>query len=244
MKISEARTISERLIEQVSNGEFEAALHLLNPILADRTPFSALNKIGESLTDCPLDYVYTFLDRLAVEEYMGGWVVIGSALGAQLGRDINGALYRCRKYIIDADTWYGADILGERVPGPALLSDFKNTINILTPWRSDSNRWVRRAVGVSTHYWAKKSKGSDQSTQTAIVLLGFMTPMFTEWEMDAVKGVGWGLKTLGKFYPDILTKWLVEILSDQQLRYRAIMLRKSISYLPESNKVEILGLIS
>ena len=33
--------------------------------------------------------------------------------------------------------------------------------------------------------------------------------MFEEWEMDAVKGVGWGLKTLGKHYPDLVADWLV-----------------------------------
>jgi hypothetical protein len=103
---------------------------------------------------------------------------------------------------------------------------------------------VQRAVGVSAHYWAKKSKGSKLQTKRAVELLNFMASMFTEWEMDAAKGIGWGLKTLGKFYPDILTNWLMEILSDQQLRYRAIMVRKSITYLPESKKVKILNIIS
>jgi 3-methyladenine DNA glycosylase AlkD len=244
MKISEVKTIGESLAQRVSNGDMDTAISLLNPILADRTPFSALDRIGGSLVDPPLDNIYTFLDRLASDRYMGGWVVIGSALREQLDRDFNGTLSRCKKYIILSDIWYGADILGERVPGPALLPDFNNALNILSAWRKDSNRWVRRAVGVSVHYRAKKSKGSKPHTKTAVELLNFMAPMFTEWEMDAAKGIGWGLKTLGKFYPDILTNWLKEILSDRQMRYRAIMVRKSITYLPESNKVEILNIIS
>jgi 3-methyladenine DNA glycosylase AlkD len=244
MKISEARIIGKQLTSQVQNGDLDAAQELLNPILADRTPFSALNQIGSSLAACSLDPVYTLLDRLAVDKHMGGWVVIGSALGAQLGRDFGGALSRCKMYIIAADVWYGADILGERVPGPALLLDFKRALDILNPWSEDDNRWVRRSVGVSAHYWAKKSAGSEQHALSATELLDFMTPMFTEWEMEAAKGVGWGLKTLGKYYPDILTKWLVKLLSDQQPHYRAIMLRKSITYLPESNKAKILGLVT
>jgi len=244
VKISEAKTTGESLAQQVSTGDVDNAISSLNPILADRTPFSTLDRIGGSLVDLPQDNIYTFLDRLASDRYMGAWVVIGSALGAQLDRDFNGALSRCKKYIILSDAWYGADILGERVPGPALCSDFNNALNILSAWRIDSNRWVRRAVGVSVHYWAKKSKGSKLQTKRAVELLNFIAPIFTEWEMDAAKGIGWGLKTMGKFYPDNLTNWLMEILSDQQLRYRAIMVRKSITYLPESNKVEILNIIS
>jgi 3-methyladenine DNA glycosylase AlkD len=244
MKISEARTIGKNLTSQVLNGDIDAAQDLLIPILANRTSFSALNQIGSSLAVCSLDQVYTLLDRLAADKHIGGWVVIGSALGAQLDRDFDGALSRCKMYIIAADVWYGTDILGERVPGPALVMDFKQALDILTPWREDDNRWVRRSVGVSAHYWAKKSTGSAQHVHSATELLEFMTPMFTEWEMDAAKGVGWGLKSLGKYFPDILTTWLVELLSDQQPHYRAIMLRKSITYLPESNKAEILSLVT
>jgi 3-methyladenine DNA glycosylase AlkD len=243
MKISEAKSIGKFLASLVQNGDIDAAQALLNPILVERTPFSALNQIGNSLADCPLEQVYILFDRLAADKYMGGWVVIGSALGALLNRDFEGIFQRCRKYIIAADVWYGADILGERVPGPALVLDFNQTLDILIPWQEDANRWVRRAVGVSVHYWAKKSGGFDHHAPSAIALLDFMTPMFTEWELDAAKGVGWGLKTLGRYYPELLTRWLVEQLSDLQLRYRAIVLRKSITYLPESNKAEILSQI-
>ena len=242
MKNSEAKSIGKLLAGQVEDGDIDAAQALLNPILAERTPFSALNQIGSSLANCPLEQVYMFLDRVAADKQMGGWVVIGSGLGALLNRDFEGVFKHCRKYIIAADIWYGADILGERVPGPALVLDFAPTLEVLSPWREDANRWVRRAVGVSVHYWAKKSDSSDQNTFSASALLDFITPMFTEWEMDAAKGVGWGLKTLGRYYPDILTSWLVEQLSDQQLPYRAIMLRKALTYLPESNKAEILNL--
>ena len=244
MKISEAKSIGKLLATQIQIGDIDSALALLNPILVERTQFSALNQIGSSLADCPLEQIYIFFDRVASDKHMGGWVVIGSALGALLNRDFEGVFKRCRTHIIAADVWYGADILGERVPGPALVSEFKPTLNVLAPWREDTNRWVRRAVGVSAHYWAKKSGGSDQSTNPAIALLEFMTPMFTEWDMDAAKGVGWGLKTLGRYYPDILTNWLVKQLSDQQHRYRAIVLRKSITYLPESNKAEIINLVT
>jgi hypothetical protein len=34
--------------------------------------------------------------------------------------------------------------------------------------------------------------------------------MFEEWDMTAVKGVGWGLKTLGKHYPDLVAAWVAQ----------------------------------
>jgi 3-methyladenine DNA glycosylase AlkD len=165
-------------------------------------------------------------------------------LGSQLDRDFKGAFNRCRGYIVASDVWYGADIQGERVPGPALVNNFQFALEELTTWRDDPNRWVRRTVGVSVHYWAKRSHGKAEYAAFAEDLLTFLSPMFTEWEMDAAKGVGWGLKTLGKYYPDLVTPWLVEHISDPQLRYRALILRKAMTYLPDNQKDEILSKIS
>ncbi|HEX9616936.1 MAG TPA: hypothetical protein VGA03_05930 [Anaerolineales bacterium] len=41
-------------------------------------------------------------------------------------------------------------------------------------------------------------------------MLDFLAPLFSERETEAVKGVGWGLKTLGRHYPDLVSDWLVE----------------------------------
>jgi hypothetical protein len=65
--------------------------------------------------------------------------------------------------------------------------------------------------------------------------------MFSEWEMDAAKGVAWGLKTLGKYYPELVYPCLVDKISDPHIRYRTIMLRKAMTYLPESQKARIMG---
>ena len=103
----------------------------------------------------------------------------------------------------------------------------------LRPWRTDANRWVRRTVGVAVHFWAKRSRGTPELTPQAETLLEFLTPLFGEWEMDAVKGVGWGLKTLGRHYPDLVASWLERQLQ-QGHRHRALMLRKARTFLPGS----------
>jgi len=217
------------------------AYSLLAPVLAERTPFPILGRIGEVIGAGPLEAVPPFLEQIAAEKTEGGWVVIASALGAQLDRDFSGAFARCRNYIIVADVWYAADILGERVPGPALVMDFRPALDMLTPWREDTNRWVRRTVGIAVHFWAKRSRGAPHYLRQAKVLLAFLEPMFSEWDMDAVKGVGWGLKTLGRHYPDLVADWLAQQVNRRQRRHRALMLRKALTYLSDEQRARATG---
>jgi hypothetical protein len=107
-------------------------------------------------------------------------------------------------------------------------------LDLLAPWREDANRWVRRTVGVAVHFWAKRSRG--EHAAEAKGLLTFLEPMFEEWNMDAVKGVGWGLKTLGRHYPDLVADWLAQQLVHRQRRHRALMLRKALTYLSDEQR--------
>ena len=160
LKTQQARELGAHIAELIQAGKGEKAYHLLGPVLAERTPFRLLEHIGTAVGTAPIKVVNPFLERIAVERTEGGWVVIGSALGKQLDRDLAGAHARCRSFIILADVWYATDILGERVPGPALTAAFEPALALLKPWRVDTNRWMRRAVGVSVHFWAKRSRGA------------------------------------------------------------------------------------
>jgi hypothetical protein len=166
-------------------------------------------------------------------------VVIGSALGQQLDRDLEGALARCRAFVIAGQVWYATDILGERVPGPALVADLEPTLELIAPWREDEDRWVRRGVGVAVHFWAKRSHGAPELSRQAGALLDFLEPMFEEWELDAAKGVGWGLKTLGRHYPDLVASWLEQQVVGHQRRHRALVLRKATTYLSEEQRARV-----
>jgi hypothetical protein len=210
-------------------------------VLAERTPFPKLGLIGEAVGLQALEEVNAFLDRAASERTEGGWVVIGKALGQQLDRDLPGAFERCRGYIIAGDVWYCTDILAERVPGPALLSHFEPALGLLAPWREGDSAWVRRAVGVSAHFWAKRSRGAAEHITGAEMLLAFLAPMFGEWDMDAVKGVGWGLKTLGRHYPDLVACWLADEIVPAERHYRTLMLRKALTYLSEEQRARAVG---
>lgn len=244
MKISAARTLGQKLASLLNKDKVVQAYDLLEPVLSEKTPFLALDQIGYSVGESLLKPANSLLEKIAQEKTMGGWVVIGSTLGAQLDRDFEGAFVRCRDYIVAADVWYAADILGERLPGPAFINNFERAIINLASWREDSNHWVRRSVGVSVHYWAKKSRGAEILAPSVERLLAFLSPMFSEWEMEAAKGIAWGFKTLGKYYPELVSPWLVEKISEPQIRYRKVMLRKAMTYLSESHRVRILGEIA
>ena len=200
-----------------------------------------LGLVGEAVGAGPLETATTFLEHVAAAGSMGGWVVIGKALGEQLDRDPGGVFVRCRAFIIAADVWYGTDILGERVPGPALVANLTPTLALLAPWREDANRWVRRSVGVAVHFWAKRSRGKAEHTAQAETLLAFVEPMFEEWEIDAVKGVGWGLKTLGRHYPDLVADWLAQQVVQRQRRHRKLTLRKALTFLSDEQRTRATG---
>ena len=155
-----------------------------------------------------------------------------------MGRDLPGAFARCRDYIVAGDVWYAADALGEQVPGPALVACFQPALELLAPWREDANAWVRRTVGVGVHYWAKRSRGTAERRPQAQVLLQLLEPMFGEWDVTAVKGVGWGLKTLGRHYPDLVTDWLAERRIGER-PVRALMVRKALTYLSDEQRARV-----
>jgi 3-methyladenine DNA glycosylase AlkD len=241
MKTQKARELGQQLGRLVSDGEVERAYAVLAPVLAERTPFAKLDLIGEAVGAGPVEQVNDFLDEIATRATEGGWVIIGRALGEQLERDLPGALERCRRFILAADIWYGADILAERVPGPALVAYLEPALELLTPWREDENVWIRRAAGIAVHYWAKRSRGAEELVSAAQALLEFLAPMFGEGEITAVKGIGWGLKTLGRAYPELMTAWLAEEILPGTRRHRPLMLRKALTYLSEEQRTRALG---
>ncbi len=238
MKAQEARELGKRIAARVRAGEIVQAYDLLSPVLAERTPFDKLGRIGEIVGAGPLSpeqsqRVNDFLDLIASDKTEGGWVVIGAALRVQLDHDLESAFVRCRDFIIDGDVWYATDIMGERVPGPALVDCYQPALELLAPWREDANPWVRRAVGVAVHFWAKRSRGVPEQAPQAQALLAFIGPTFEEWDMIVVKGVGWGLKTLGKHYPELVADWLA---GQVTRRHRTLMLRKALTYLSDEQR--------
>ncbi|MCP4536214.1 MAG: DNA alkylation repair protein [Chloroflexi bacterium] len=241
MKTKQARELGERIGVLVQAEQPEEAYALLSPVLAERTSFDMLRRISEPVGAGAIESVNAFLERIAADKTEGGWVVIAKALEQQLDRDLVGAFARCREFIIAADVWYGADTMGEGVVGRALVRHFEPALGLLQHWCEDENPWVRRAVGTGVHFWAKRSRGAAELTDQAKALLALLEPMFSEWDMIAVKGVGWGLKTIGRNYPDLITDWLPKQVGR---RHRALILHKATKFLSDEQRARATGNIS
>jgi len=233
LKAQEARALGARVAALVRDERVVEAYDLLSPILAERTLFDVLRCIGEPVGSCSQEKVDAFLSLIAAGRAEGGWVVIAKVLEQVLDRDLAGAFARCRGFIVAADVWYAADTMGEGVVGQALVRHFEPALALLAFWREDDNAWVRRAVGTGVHFWAKRSRGAAELAPQAKALLAFLEPMFGERDMIAVKGVGWGLKTLGRRYPDLMADWLPKQVSR---RHRALMLRKAMTGLSREQR--------
>jgi hypothetical protein len=225
----------------VQEDRIEDAYAQLAPVLAQRTRFRFLDLVGEAVGSGPLPAVNAFLERIAVEKTEGGWVVMASAMARQLDWDPDGVLARCREYVIYAAIWYATDIFGERIPGPALVADFQETLTRLVSWRQDSSPWVRRTLGTAVHFWTKRSLGVPAKAGQAKTLLEFLEPMFEERDLDAVKGIGWGLKTLGRNYPELVVEWLAKQVVRRHRPHRALMLRKALTHLSPEQRDRATG---
>ena len=243
MRTEEAREIGKQVASLVHRGRPQEAYTLLAPTLAERIKFPMLERIGEPIGAGPIDSTNTFMDLVAHGKTMGGWVVIGAALREQLGRDMPGAFERARDAISAAQVWYATDIIGERVPGQGLVDCFDPALEQLNPWRRDISSWVRRSIGVAVHLWAKRSGGAAELELRAVTLMDFLEPLIPDWDMDSAKGTGWGLKTLGKYYPEALTGWLVEFLP-MQPRTRVIIQRKALTFLSEEQRERVFLAVS
>jgi hypothetical protein len=219
-------------------GQIAEAYAALDPTLNSRTPFRLLDLIGQSIGACPLEVANAFAERVAADQTEGGWVIIASILREQLMCDMAGTFERSRVFTIAADIWYATDIPGERVPGPARLIDFDRALTLLAPWRTDPDRWVRRTAGVAAHFWARRAHGEARYSDQVEQLLTFLDPMFEERDIDAIKGVGWGLKTLGRYYPEPVTDWLVRQAGRSP---RALMLRKALTFLSPAQRARVTG---
>ncbi|NIS82189.1 MAG: hypothetical protein GTO14_18725 [Anaerolineales bacterium] len=239
MKFTEVDELSQRLAACLQEFDPKQAFNLVHPLLETRTPFRTLDRLGTKIGTPSLKTLNPFLDLLAQSHTEGGWVLIGSTLASQIQTDLRSAMHRCRSFIIMADVWYATGILGERVPGAALVARFDETLERLRPWREDSNRWVRRALGHATHVWAKRSKGQITTYQNAEALLVFLEPLFEEHDTDALKGIGWGLKTMGKYYPDKVAVWLQKMLVQEKRTPRNLMLKKACAHLPEQVRLRL-----
>ena len=231
------RALAAHCRDDVLEGAPERALERLSPTIAVRTPFPLLDLAGCIIAEtggARSADLTILLDGLAASGATGAWPLIGSALSAaDLPHAVPHDFAEARRYILLAGVWHATDAIGERVAGQGLVARFDEALALLEGWGAERSAWLRRAVGVAAHFYVKREH---EAVARAAQLLDLLAPLFEEREMDAVKGIGWGLKTLGRYHPGLLEDWLRCQLADR--RARRLMVRKAVTYLPGTVKAE------
>lgn len=236
MKKREVAEVSQECLTLLAAGSIDEALKTLHPLLSRKLPFPLLDHAGDilgSLATKRPQGLLSLLDKIEATKAMGGYVIIGSALNSFINHDLPEALEKAKEYILKGDVWYVTDIIGERVPGEALVHHFNETLPILEVFSREPNPWVKRSVGVAVHHFAKRVRGDQEKASR---LLGLLSPCFEDKDSRIVKGIGWGLKTLGRYYPDLV----VDFLKSQKGRKPSqLLMRKAVIYLPPEKKTEV-----
>ncbi len=236
----EARELAEKCLELLAAGQEEAAPEALASLLCAKVPFPILDLVGKTLGENgkqEQQRLLALFDRLVQTGAMGAYVIVGQGLIAVNDVDLRLSFARAREYIVRGDAWYVADIIGERPLGHGLPTHFDEAVGLLEGFTGDANHWARRSVGVAVHFFAKRVRDAPVRIRR---LLALLAPLIEEQDTAALKGIGWGLKTIGRYYPDLLVPFLRRELATK--RPRRLLLRKATTYLDEAVREEILSL--
>ena len=236
----EIETVAEKVVNSTMLGDHEAVLQALRPILDRRCPFAKLDMLGKYIgrkgaESGELSKVIEAFDSIVDYNAMGGYVIVGQALIWFLPHRFEQVMEKSREYIIKGNVWYVCDIIGERSLGHALISEFDKTLVWLEKFIKDKNKWVKRSVGVSIHFFSKRVPDEPEKTEK---LLTLVEPYIEEKQIDFVKGIGWGLKTMGRYHPDIVVRFLnKQFIQGKDMS--KTLIRKAVTYLDEEKKKEV-----
>jgi 3-methyladenine DNA glycosylase AlkD len=230
-------SIAERCIEAINREDQEDFWNVLNPVLDSKVPFPLLDEIGKRLGESgkldPAKYFGVF-DEIIATDKMGGYVIVGQALAAFLETELEASINKATEIIAEGQKWYVCDIVGERVLGQSLVTSFESAISVLERMTALEDQWVRRSIGVAVHFFAKRRPEDREKMRQLMALLLFL---IEDKRVNVVKGVGWGLKTIGKYQPKLVEDYLQETIKTK--RISKLMLRKATTYLDEKTKEKL-----
>ena len=196
-------------------------------------------QIGERVLSHKSNYL-EFFDLLSGKKLMGGYVVIAQALISLLQDDCRECFEKVKRYMMEGDEWYVCDIFGERVLGQAMIHHFDKTRILFQEFINDDNHWVKRSVGVAAHVFAKKCRDDKRDDAKAAEILELLNTQICERDIRILKGIGWGFKTFGRYYPELLIPNIKAQIGTK--RISAVIIRKCVTYLDDVSREEILRL--
>jgi 3-methyladenine DNA glycosylase AlkD len=210
----------------------------LKPILDSKCPFAKLDYLGSCLGKAgknDTQKFYPLFDEIINYGAMGGFVVVGRSLTCFLETDFNKVMEKSREYIIAGDVWYVCDVIGERSLGQALIDQFDTSLTWLRRFLEDENKWVKRSAGVAIHFFSKRVTDKPEKTKKLLCLI---EPFIEERQVEVIKGIGWGLKTIGRYHPKILVNFLTGQIKMEK-KISKLMIKKAVTYLNKNERAII-----
>lgn len=232
---AQIKLLAEKVISLILVDQNEDVVRILKPLLDRKCPFPKLDLLGRQLGRAgksqPEKFFKAF-NKIINYNAMGSFVVVGQALIHFLEDNFDKVMKKSREYIIKGNIWYVTDIIGERSIGQALVDYFDKSLPWLEEFLNDGNKWVKRSAGTAIHFFSKRVPNEPQKTKK---LLKLIEHCIEEKNKDAAKGIGWGLKTIGKHHPQLLVDFLKKQLKNNK-KISKIIIRKALTYLEEDKK--------
>lgn len=181
-------------------------------LLKEKIRFPLLEHAAEVFcVQIPQKYHYSIAEKIMQLNTIGGNVLVGIVLrntynrkdtgeGTESTGAIQKAIKTANAHIVYGNQWYVCDIIGERVAGFALLTQPEEVIPLLQKMAGDENKWIVRTVGVATHYAVKKGLKKKYVEE----MFGILLQLGNSSDFHTQRGVGWAVKTIAKFHPDIV----------------------------------------
>lgn len=178
-------------------------------ILIHKVKFPLLEFCAEVLYGIlsPTDDDIALCELMVKEKTIGGNVIMGIILKERGHANPNLAFEKAAEYIADADDWYVSDIIGERVFGFTLLTQFDTAFPLFQKLGSHSSFWVVRSIGAGGHNAIKGGLEKENALQLFDLLISLTDT--TNYQIR--RGIGWAAKTTAKFHPDIIQERKVEL---------------------------------
>jgi 3-methyladenine DNA glycosylase AlkD len=212
---AEVKQLLEKIIH-VGNSEPDKLVAGINThLLTKKIRFPLLEYASRELYQfIPDQNQNSIADKIIELHSIGGNVLAGIILQLRLKEHFAESHQKAIEYIIKEDLWYVCDIIGERVIGYSLLTYPKETIPILRSYTRHSDKWVVRSIGVATHYAVKNGLKKVFVEEVFQVLLSCSGTT----EFHTKKGIGWAVKTIAKFHPEIIEKYRKRIEKNTEIK--------------------------
>jgi hypothetical protein len=197
----EIREIGRALLDVLETEGFEAFIAQLHrSVLKRKVKFPMLEELSYMLYEALPDKMHIHLcDAIMNLNEMGSSVMAGKILQFRSPGHLKKSIAKAVEYISANEEWYVCDHIAERVQGYALLTQPDKSLPMLKQLLKHENAMVVRSVGVATHYAVKKGL----SEQHAEVMFELLLQYANVTQYHAKTGIGWGAKTVVKFYPQI-----------------------------------------